>query len=225
MTPVRWASLGLGAAVGVAVARGFPELAARLGMAAAIYQRFLQSLVAFALFAVVLLVVSGRPPAVDGAVPVRRQSRFWLIALLAVTSIGLVAVSTLDRVGRSGVPTRIAVSDLFEWVVPTSVVEAAVQGQPVQILFWSAIFALGLSQARLQTQEAMLRGVAGLSLILSRLTGFAEALAPAGVGAAVAARLGRHTVGLEPGLQLAVMAMTFGLLLGCDALCRTVPTE
>ena len=220
LTRKGWVALSIGVAVGVAVARALPDFGVRLGLVANSYQRLLQSLAVPAVFSAVLLVLGGRHGEGSERGASMSASRVWRTALLTMMVAAQAGLTTLVTTGSSTLPTRIALTSAVERVAPESVILAAAGGQLIQVLFWSAIFARALAQVRPSAHRTMLGLGTALADVIGRLSGFAEVLAPVGLGGAVAASIGRYLLGSEPGLQVVLMTMTLALLLVCRVLCR-----
>jgi proton glutamate symport protein len=114
----------------------------------------------------------------------------------------------------SGQPTFASV---LEHIVPQSFFEAAVSNQVLQIVFFSVIFAVGLSQVRGRPKEAMLGFCEGLAETMFKFTAIVMKFAPIGIGAAIAVTVGHGGLDVLKNLGLLVLTLygalvAFGLL-------------
>jgi proton glutamate symport protein len=94
----------------------------------------------------------------------------------------------------------------LEHVVPTSFFEAATRNEVLQVVFWSIIFAVALSQVRGKPKEIMLAGCEGLAEVMFKFTGIVMKYAPIGIGAAMAVTVGHS--GLSVLINLGKLVLT-----------------
>ena len=152
---------------------------------------------------------------------------FEIVTTLALF-IGLLAVNLVrpgvgvelpppaagSPVPGSGQPTF---SSVLEHIVPQSFFEAAVSNQVLQIVFFSVIFAVGLSQVRGRPKEAMLGFCEGLAETMFKFTSIVMKFAPIGIGAAIAVTVGHSGLDVLKSLGLLVLTLyralvVFGLI-------------
>jgi Na+/H+-dicarboxylate symporter len=123
--------------------------------------------------------------------------------------VKLVATSTdvIKTIGQSHPKT------LVETVVhafPSSIVEAMVRGDVLQIVAFSVLFALAVSAIG-EKGRPILRGMESLSQVMFKFTNYVMMFAPVGVGAAMAHTVG--TQGLKVLLNLGQLVLTLYLAL------------
>lgn len=95
----------------------------------------------------------------------------------------------------------------LEHVVPTSFFEAATHNEVLQVVFWSIIFAVALSQVRGKPKEIVLAGCEGLAEVMFKFTGIVMKYAPIGIGAAMAVTVGHSGLGVLINLGKLVLTL------------------
>jgi len=78
--------------------------------------------------------------------------------------------------------------------VPQSFFEAAATNEMLQIVFWSVLFAIGLSQVRGRAKDTMVGFCEALAEVMFKFTGVVMKFAPFGVAAALAFTVGQAVV-------------------------------
>ena len=79
---------------------------------------------------------------------------------------------------------------------PQSFFEAAANNEVLQIVFFSILFAVALSQVKGRPKEAMLGFCEGLAETMFKFTGIVMKYAPIGIGAAIAFTVGHSGLGV-----------------------------
>src|SRR6266498_3783655 len=116
------------------------------------------------------------------------------IGLLAVNvlkpgvGVSLAAAADADA---AAVGNDVTVASVLEHIVPQSFFEAAVSNEMLQIVFWSVLFAIGLSQVRGRSKETMLGFCEAVADVMFKFTGLVMKFAPFGVAAALAFTVGQ----------------------------------
>ncbi len=95
---------------------------------------------------------------------------------------------------------------VLEHIVPQSVFEAAVNNEVLQIVFWSILFAVALTQVQGRPKELMLGFCEALAEVMFKFTGLVMTFAPVGIGAAMAVTVGQQRLGVL--LNLAKLVLT-----------------
>ena len=80
--------------------------------------------------------------------------------------------------------------------MPQSFFEAAANNEVLQIVFFSILFAVALSQVKGRPKEAMLGFCEALADMMFKFTEFVMKFAPIGVGAAMANTIGHSGLGV-----------------------------
>jgi len=100
----------------------------------------------------------------------------------------------------------------LEHAVPRSVFEAAARNEALQITFFSVIFAVALAQVRGPAKPFMLSFCESVSEVMFRFVAIVMRFAPVGVGAAIAATVGKSGLGVLRNLGLLVLTL-YGALI------------
>jgi proton glutamate symport protein len=198
--------LVLGVVVGALISRIDPAWARFFNPFSQLFLRLIKMIIAPLIFGT---LVAG----VAGAGHVKTVGRMGLRAILyfeAVTTlalvVGLVAVNTL----RPGVglvlptasgPTPVSAAAAQTWdqlllhVFPTSIIQAMAEGDVLQIVVWSLIFAIALTMVGPKARP-MIEFCESLAETMFKFTNIVMKYAPIGVGAAMAYTIGKGGFGV-----------------------------
>ncbi|MGH7514904.1 MAG: dicarboxylate/amino acid:cation symporter [Gemmatimonadales bacterium] len=237
----RWRRIGPSQAIaiamlaGVGLGVGFPDGAGRgfratdLQVLSSLFLRMISMTIVPLLFATLVVGIAGHGDDLKrmGRLAVRSLLYFEVVTTLAL-AVGLVAVNlvrpglgvSLATGAAAGVsvaappPTFAAV---LEHSVPRSVFEAAAGNESLPIVVFTIAFAIALSQASGAARAVMLAFCESLSEVMFRLVAMVMRWAPVGVGAAVAATVGRNGLGALARLGVLVLTL-YGALLAFAAL-------
>jgi proton glutamate symport protein len=100
----------------------------------------------------------------------------------------------------------------LEHVVPQSFFEAASKNEVLQIVFFSILFAVALSQVRGRPKEIVLAGCEGLAEVMFKFTAIVMRYAPIGIGAAIAVTVGHSGLGVLLNLGKLILTL-YGALI------------
>jgi proton glutamate symport protein len=183
-----------------------------------IFLRMIKSLIAPLIFATLVIGIAGHGDDMRrvGRLAFKSLLYFEIVTTLALF-IGLAAVNitkpgvgvNLDAPAKEGeqLATRTqTLDDFLKHIVPESVVDAAVRNEVLQIVFWSILFAVALSQVRGKPKEFMLHGLEALAEVMFKFTGLVMKYAPIGIGAAIAVTVGHS--GLKVLMNLGLLILT-----------------
>ena len=214
----QWILIGM--ALGTLVGWAWPDFAQSLRPLSTTFLRMIKSIIVPIIFGTLVIGIAGHGDDMKrvGRLAFKSLIYFEIVTTLALF-IGLAAVNlTKPGVGVSlppptgGTPQGIpgggqpTFASVLEHIVPQSFFEAAVTNQVLQIVFFSIIFAVGLSQVRGRPKEAMLGFCEGLAETMFKFTGIVMKFAPIGIGAAIAVTVGHS--GLKVLGNLAVLVLT-----------------
>jgi len=184
-----------------------------------VFLRMIKSIVVPLIFGTLVIGIAGHGD------DLRRVGRLALKSILyfeAVTTlalaVGLLAVNLLrpgDGVqlpaaaagAAPAVSSGVTLSGLLEHLVPQSFFEAATNNEVLQIVFWSVLFALALTQVREGPRDVVLRLCEGLVEIMFKFTGIVMVFAPIGIGAAIAYTVGHSGPGVLSSLGKLVLTL------------------
>src|SRR5688572_24359649 len=165
---------------------GHSEYAENLRPISTTFLRMIKSIIAPIIFATLVMGIAGHGDDMKrvGRLAFKSIIYFEIVTTIALF-IGLAAVNiTKPGVGvtlagasaqegqvMGETASSITVGGFLEHIVPTSVVQAMAENSVLQIVFWSILFAVGLSQVRGRPKEAVLGVLEGLAEVMFKLTG------------------------------------------------------
>lgn len=95
---------------------------------------------------------------------------------------------------------------VLEHVIPVSVFDSAARNDVLQIVFFSIMFGVALTQVRGRHRETMIDGLDSLAQVMFKFTGLVMKYAPIGIGAAIAVTVGHS--GLQVLKNLGFLILT-----------------
>jgi proton glutamate symport protein len=221
--------------LGVFIGWAFPETAKDLKPLSTIFLRMIKSLIAPLIFATLVVGIAGHGDDMKkvGRLALKSIIYFEIVTTLALF-IGLAAVN-IARPG-DGVPLEAAgvdkgkefaakqttVAGVLEHIVPASVFQAAAENEVLQIVFWSILFAVALTQVPENTRKTVIHGLDALAEVMFKFTGLVMKYAPVGIAAAMAVTVGSG--GLAVLGSLALLIGTLYAALVVFALVVLLPT-
>lgn len=231
-TPSLTMMILLSMVIGVLIGNFFPAFSQSLKPLSTVFLRMIKSVIAPIIFGTLVIGIAGHGDDMKrvGRLAFKSIIYFEIVTTLALF-IGLAAVNiTKPGVGvtLSGASAAtgqqlgqtakgLTPSTFLEHIVPTSVVEAMANNEVLQIVFWSILFAVGLSQVRGAPKAAVLSVLEGLTETMFKFTGFVMKYAPIGIGAAIAVTVGHSGLGVLKNLAVLILTLygalvAFGLL-------------
>jgi proton glutamate symport protein len=223
--------------IGVAVGAAFPDHAcagvtgrcfsgADLKPLSTVFLRMIKSIIVPIIFSTLVIGIAGHGDDMKrvGRLALKSIIYFEVVTTLALF-IGLGAVNLVkpgvgvslaapaDQAAQmAGTAKALTFSTFLEHIVPQSFFEAAVHNEVLQIVFWSILFGVGLSQVRGRPKELLLGVIEALAEVMFKFTAFVMRYAPIGIGAAIAVTVSHS--GLK---VLRNLAMLIGTLYGALA--------
>ncbi|MEO7822277.1 MAG: cation:dicarboxylase symporter family transporter [Gemmatimonadaceae bacterium] len=204
--------------IGVLVGWLFPDIGVALKPLSTIFLRMIKSIIVPIIFGTLVVGIAGHGDDMKrvGRLALKSIIYFEVVTTLALF-IGLAAVNIVrpgDGVNLQASPeagqklagnTQSGMTFL-EHVVPQSFFEAASRNEVLQIVFFSILFAVALSQVRGRPKEIVLLGCEGLAEVMFKFTGIVMRYAPIGIGAAMAVTVGHS--GLSVLINLGQLILT-----------------
>jgi proton glutamate symport protein len=152
-----------------------------------------------------------------GKLALRSLIYFEIVTSIALV-VGLAAVNLVrpgDGVALTGsaqaaeqfTASKPTLASVLQHTVPQSFFEAAANNEVLQVVFFSMLFAVGLSQVKTRSKETMLGFCEALSDVMFKFTGLVMKFAPIGIGAAVAVAIGHSGLGLLKNLAALVLTL------------------
>src|SRR5262245_17083866 len=220
--------------IGIALGWAFPEAARAdhrgwaatdLNLLSSIFLRMIKSLIVPLLFATLVVGIAGHGDDMKkvGRLAFRSIIYFEVVTTLAL-AVGLIAVNVVKpgrgvdlgaasaQAGAEFAATKTTLTGVLEHTVPSSFFDAAARNEGLQIVFFTIIFAVGLSRVQGQAKTFMLSGCESLSEVMFKFVGVVMAFAPIGIGAAIAVTVSKSGIGVLRNLGILV-ATLYGALI------------
>ncbi|PYO93297.1 MAG: dicarboxylate/amino acid:cation symporter [Gemmatimonadetes bacterium] len=191
--------------VGVALGIVSPGFAVSIRPISTVFLRMIRSIIVPLIFGTLVVGIAGHGDDMKrvGRLALKSIIYFEIVTTLALF-IGLLAVNVLkpgvgvslggETAAAPGATNQITFTGVLEHIVPQSFFEAAAGNEMLQIVFWSVLFAIGLSQVRGRAKETMLGFCEALAEVMFKFTGVVMKFAPFGVAAALAFTVGQAVV-------------------------------
>src|SRR3989441_1419175 len=193
-------------ALGTLLGWAAPDVAATVRPLATVFLRMIKSIIVPLIFGTLVVGIAGHGDDMKrvGRLALKSIVYFEVVTTLALF-IGLLAVNILkpgvgvslvspETAGAVAVGGKVTFTGVLEHIVPQSFFEAAANNEMLQIVFWSVLFAIGLSQVRGRAKETMLGFCEAVAEVMFKFTGVVMKFAPFGVAAALAFTVGQAVV-------------------------------
>ena len=105
--------------------------------------------------------------------------------------------------------------EMIEHIAPKSFFESAANNDVLQVVVFTILFALALTQVQGKPKETMLNFFEGLSEVMFKFTGLVMMCAPFGIGAAMAVTVGHSGLGVLKNLGMLVLTLYGALVVFC----------
>jgi len=194
--------------VGVEMGHDAPAFSVKLRFLSQIFLRLIRTIIAPLLFGT---LVSG----IAGHADLRKVGRLGFKALIyfelvttAALFIGLVAInlskagvgvqpsSTLAEQVSAVKPAAMSPGDIILHAFPENIAQSVAEGQVLQVVVFSIVFAIAVGLLSEPKRRPMLRFAEGLTDAMFKFTNIVMLFAPVGVGAAVAYTIGHTGLGV-----------------------------
>ncbi len=188
-----------------------------------IFLRMIKSVVAPLIFGTLVMGIAGHGDDLKriGRLALKSLTYFWVMTTMAL-AIGLLAGNLV----RPGVGVTLPPPDanapaaagamtfgsFLEHVVPASFFDAAAKNEVLQVVFWSVIFAMALTQVKGRPKEAILAFAEGVAEVMFKFVAIIMRYAPIGIGAAMAVTVGHSGIDVVVNLGKLVLTL-YGALL------------
>jgi proton glutamate symport protein len=201
-----------------------PDLGQSLKPLSTVFLRMIKSIVVPIIFGSLVIGIAGHG---DDMKRVGRLALKSIIYFEVVTTVALIVGLAAVNLTKPGVGVQLSApadegrqlaqkttsfGGFLEHIVPQSFFEAAANNEVLQIVFFSILFAVALSQVRGRPKEAMLGFCEGLAETMFKLTGIVMKYAPIGIGAAIAVTVGHSGIGVLINLGKLVLTL-YGALI------------
>ncbi|MFT2010529.1 dicarboxylate/amino acid:cation symporter [Pontibacter sp. 13R65] len=196
-------SMVLGAEIGY----DFPAFAKELNVLSKIFLKLIKTIIAPLIFATLVVGIAGHANLNQvGSMGWKALLYFEVVTTLALF-IGLFAIN-ISKAGE-GIDASLAqshetiaavppqtLSEIILHVFPENIAQSVAEGQVLQIVVFSVIFAIGLAMVQERKRKPMLAFCESLSETMFKFTNIIMYFAPVGVGAAIAVTVGQMGFGI-----------------------------
>jgi proton glutamate symport protein len=206
----------IGMAVGLFFGAVFPEIGTKFRPLSLIFIRLIKSIIAPLIFSTIVVGIAGH----SDLKSVGRMGIKALVYFEVITTIALFLGLGFVNLTRPGVGVQLAAggdmggitaqsrsfTDVIVHVFPQSFFQAAAEGDILQVVIFSVIFAAGLSLAH-HKKKVLLDVLDSVAETMFKFTGIVMRFAPFGVGAAIAVAVGSKGLGVL--VHLGMLILTF----------------
>jgi len=221
----------LGMAAGLLVGWLTPEVAVTLRPLSTIFIRLIKSLIAPLIFTTLVVGIAGHGNLKQvGRMGVKALVYFEVMTTLALV-VGLVAVNLV----KPGVGVNLhaaehapefatkaqTLGEVITHIIPQSVVQAAAEGEVLQMVVFAVLFSMGLAALPAEKRRIVIEFCDAVAETMFKVTGIVMRFAPIGVGAAIAVTVGNR--GLSVLINLGLLILTLYGALAVFVVCVLVP--
>ena len=205
--------------IGVLIGWLFPDIGTSLKPLSTIFLRMIKSIIVPIIFGTLVVGIAGHGDDMKrvGRLAFKSILYFEIVTTLALfiglgaanlvkPGKGVVLTGSTDPAKQFAANTPTG-AGFLEHVVPQSFFEAASKNEVLQIVFFSILFAVALSQVRGKPKEIVLAGCEGLAEVMFKFTGIVMKYAPIGIGAAMAVTVGHSGLGVLINLGKLVLTL------------------
>ncbi|HTY59156.1 MAG TPA: cation:dicarboxylase symporter family transporter [Bacteroidota bacterium] len=207
----------LGMAAGLLVGWLWPDFAQNLKPLSTVFIRLIKSLIAPLIFSTLVVGIAGHGNLRQvGRMGLKAIVYFEILTTLALI-VGLIAVNTVrpgagvSLHGDGAVSEIIAhkqtFSDVVTHIVPQSIVQAAAEGEVLQIVVFALLFSLGLAAIPDAKRLVVINICDAIAETMFKVAGIVMLYAPIGVGAAIAVTVGSKGIHVLFGLGTLIVTM------------------
>ena len=205
----------------------YPELARNLKVISKLFLNLIKCIIVPILVGTLIIGIAGHSDDLKavGRLAFKSFIYFEVVTTLAL-AIGLLAVNlTRPGVGVVLPPSAATGKDLaaknqttqemIEHIAPKSFFESAANNDVLQVVVFTILFAIALTQVQGRPKETMLNFFEGLSEVMFKFTGLVMLCAPFGIGAAMAVTVGHSGLAVLKNLGLLVLTLYGALVVFC----------
>jgi len=221
LTLTQWILIAM--AVGALIGWQAPDFAQSLKPLSTVFLRMIKSIVVPIIFATLVVGIAGHGDDLKrvGRLAIKSIVYFEVVTTVALF-IGLAAVHITKPGVGVAIPhttppaelgqTQVTLMSVLEHLVPQSFFEAAYKNEVLQIVFFSVIFGIALTQVKGRPKDVILGVAEGAAETMFKFTGIVMRYAPIGIGAAIAVTVGHS--GLKVLVNLGTLVLTlYGALI------------
>jgi proton glutamate symport protein len=185
-----------------------PGVAESLKPLSTVFLRMIRSIIVPILFSTLVVGIAGHGDDMKrvGRLALKSLIYFEVVTSLALV-VGLAAANLVSpgtgvvldapaTTGKELAANTQTATTFIEHLVPASFFDAAAKNEVLQVVFWSVLFAVALSQVKGKPKEIVLGACEGLAEVIFKFVGIVMKFAPIGIGAAIAVTVGHSGIGV-----------------------------
>ncbi len=229
----------IGMAIGLLVGWLYPDIAVNLKPVSSIFIRLIKCIIAPLIFGTLVVGIAGHGNLKQvGRMGIKAIVYFEIVTTIALF-IGLFAVNIVkpgvgvslqvtEHVGEIQAKTQ-SLSDVLTHIFPQNFIQAVAEGETLQIVVFTILFALAVAMVPEEKRKTMLAFCDSLAETMFKFTGIVMKLAPIGVGAAIAVTVGSNGVEILYNLGILIITLYIALfiflfgVLGAVAMVARIP--
>jgi proton glutamate symport protein len=215
ISQTQWIFIGM--SIGMITGWLWPDIAMQARPLSVIFLRLIKSIIAPLIFTTLVVGIAGHGNIRQvGRMGLKALVYFEVITTLALV-IGLIAVNVSQpgvgvhlpqagAVAQIGAKTQ-SFTDVITHIFPQSIVQAAAEGEVLQIVVFALIFSFALAIVPETKRRIIVDFCDALAEVMFKFTGIVMRFAPVGVGAAIAVTIGHS--GMKVLVNLGMLIVTF----------------
>jgi Na+/H+-dicarboxylate symporter len=203
--------------LGAAIGHDFPSATTNLRVLALIFLRLIKTIIAPLIFGTLVVGIAGHSNLKQvGRLGLRSIIFFEIVTTIAIF-LGLAAIN----ISKAGVgvqlPTtassetvpvsKLSAQDTILHIFPENIAKSVADGEVLEVVVFSLIFAVALAMIGEQKRRTMLAFCESLSEVMFKFTNIVMYMAPLGVGAAVAYTVGHTGLGVLGSLVKLILTL------------------
>jgi proton glutamate symport protein len=212
----------LGMAAGLMVGWLWPDFAQNLKPLSTVFIRLIKSLIAPLIFSTLVVGIAGHGNLRQvGRMGLKALVYFEVLTTLALI-VGLVAVNLVKpgagvslhaaEAATDIIARRQTFADIVTHIVPQSIVQAAAEGEVLQIVVFALLFSLGLAAVPDEKRRIVIGFCDAVAETMFKVAGIVMLYAPVGVGAAIAVTVGSRGMSVLVNLGMLILTL-YGALI------------
>ncbi|HEV8695375.1 MAG TPA: cation:dicarboxylase symporter family transporter [Lysobacter sp.] len=193
-------------AVGAEFGHDFPAIAQNARVLSQVFLRLIKTIIAPLIFATLVVGIAGHHNLKQaGRMGVKALIYFEVVTTIALF-IGLAAINISQAGVGISPPTAMqealpevqkqTATDVILHIFPENIAKSVADGQVLQVVVFSILFAIALALVGEARRRPMLQFCESLSEVMFKFTNIVMLFAPIGVGAAIAATVGHMGLGI-----------------------------
>ena len=197
-----WIAAGI--LLGAEIGHDWPHAAANLQVLSAIFLRLIKTIIAPLIFSTLVVGIAGHSNLKQvGRMGVKALIYFEIVTTIALF-IGLAAIN-ISKAGVGVTPPAVtqpvnaqkqSAADFILHIFPENIAKSIAEGQVLQVVVFSIIFAIALAMVNEQRRRPLLEFFEGFSETMFKFTNIVMWFAPIGVAGAIAYTVGTMGFGI-----------------------------